>query len=439
MIEKKLVFVLILFNINLEIKMDHDLSYNPCDDGIFRGVTFLSYVNNFEPAHICRIMSKAAPAFFSLPSLGLIKKGTQETFPLPTCPVPHSPIFDWATVESFQKKLYNREIAEWKPGEWESQRPLVSSIVNQIAQLLGFKGCVNVTLNDEEECAKRGEMRFVSALRNTSTILACKPFYHDLMGINGVYSQETAKGVVGHEIGHLDQSLDSLFYPRFEEIKADLYTLRIGSVGRALRDALVNNSKIYPFEFEIARRVNIAPLEVHPYSFERIAYLTEGLCALYPEKNQDICIYSKESLNKANGLFEKLDEQDQGFEAAISAASEAFKSTNYLQSIDLFEKLFEKGQGFEAAISAASENFKSTTDDFARTSAIYLFEKLFEKGQGFEAAISVASEALKSTDDSLTRVYACHLFKKLVEKGLEAAINASPEAFKSKESCRKDD
>ena len=262
--------------------------YNdPCDNSIFENVKFSwTQVDNPEPYSICTIMRDASPAFFSAPSLGLVKKGTQERFPLPTCPTLHSAIPDWATLERFYQKLVNREIVEWKPGEWESQRPLVTSIVNQIAQRLGFKGFVNVSLEDEESCANLGEWRQAFASRSKSAITACKPFYHDLIGLNGLYEQETAKGVIGHEIGHLDLSL-AWRLPRYEEIKADLYTLRNAAIGRACRDATVNLSKRLPFEMDIAMGLN--DVFRHPYIYERIRYLTEGLCALYPEQNRDIC------------------------------------------------------------------------------------------------------------------------------------------------------
>jgi len=76
--------------------------------------------------------------------------------------------------------------------------------------------------------------------------------------------------------------------------------------------------------------------------------------------------------------------------------------------------LVGEGQGIDAAINAASEAFKST-DSTIRDRAIDLFKKLFTIGQGFEATVSVTSEALKSSD-ALTRRKAIQLRKMLRER-----------------------
>jgi hypothetical protein len=98
-----------------------------------------------------------------------------------------------------------------------------------------------------------------------------------------------------------------------------------------------------------------------------------------------------------------------------------------IKKLESLVLLFEKGQGIDAAISAASEGFKST--DFSiRNAAFALFEKILAKGQGIDAAANAASEALKSGETS-TRNKAIQLFEKIFEQsqGLDAAINAAPD------------
>jgi hypothetical protein len=108
--------------------------------------------------------------------------------------------------------------------------------------------------------------------------------------------------------------------------------------------------------------------------------------------------YCNNPLDSTEAELEKLKsmcllaEKNQGIDAAISAASKSFKSSDFAirnAAIDLFEKLFEKGHGFEAAANAASEALKSS-DTKTRNKAIQLFEKMFEKGQGLDAAIAAA-------------------------------------------------
>ena len=150
---------------------------------------------------------------------------------------------------------------------------------------------MKLILEDPESCAKSGAFESAAAHTRTKTIQACKPFYHNLIGLNGWHEQDNAKGVIAHEIGHLDDSL-SLWQPvflRWKEILADLYTLRNPQRSRGLRNDFVKLAKMIPLEVEIAQHREEHEFDVHPYNFERIRYLTEGLCALYPEKNQDIC------------------------------------------------------------------------------------------------------------------------------------------------------
>lgn len=163
-----------------------------------------------------------------------------------------------ATLEHFNKKFHNREISEWKFGEWESQQPVVTSIINHIAQKMGFRDLIYVGQEDREPCAEFGQ--FAAARRINKTIIACKPFFQDLTGLNGLEKQEDAEGIIAHEIGHLDSSLPLQILSRYEEIKADLYTLRNAQLARALRNRLLKQEKMAPLEMEIAVRICISSI-----------------------------------------------------------------------------------------------------------------------------------------------------------------------------------
>lgn len=185
-----------------------------------------------------------------------------------------------AMNEDFFKKNYNLPLHQWRPGELESCQSQAASKINQIAKHLGFNGDVNIYPRNEEDCAQFGEIRLV-----TQSITACKPFYRDLIGLNGLELQQEAEGIVAHEIGH-KAFLDDVVSKKNDEIRADLYTLRNSRIARGNLNAMKRLQKLIPLEIEVPQR-GLNPS--HPYLFERIQYLTEGLCGLYPEQNQDIC------------------------------------------------------------------------------------------------------------------------------------------------------
>ncbi len=267
-----------------------------------------SHCNSFfeknDSPHLCAIMYQATnQTLFSSPSLGLVKKGLASSEALPTCPPlswDKTPEF----IQNFAQKLYNQSIHEWEPGELESYQPLATSKVTQIANQLGFKlesyqplatskarqranqprfkGVFSISTMPIWECAMYGELPFVAVDHNAGMIKTCKPIYRDLIGLNGVDLQQEAEGIIAHEIGHLAFQ-DS--YGFNAEIQADLYTLRDGRIGRGNLNALKRLQKFVPLEIEVQKGLDPS----HPYLFERIQYLTEGLCGIYPEQNRDIC------------------------------------------------------------------------------------------------------------------------------------------------------
>jgi|GEM_PF-3656119 len=83
--------------------------------------------------------------------------------------------------------------------------------------------------------------------------------------------------------------------------------------------------------------------------------------------------------------------------------------------LDLLYPLVEKGRAYEAAINAATEAFKST-DTNIRWATIHLLRKLVDQGQGYEVAINAATEAFQSTH-YLIREQAMGLCKKLIDQG----------------------
>jgi hypothetical protein len=238
---------------------------------------------------LCEILYNATNGIlFSAPSLGLVQKGFQNKIPLPVCPALKFfiPIVGMEEISNFNnpffRTLHNRTIHEWEAGEEELYQQAATSKVKFITKQLGFQESIEISPENVDECAQLGEVRHVSV---GWRIRACKPFYRDLIGLNGLEREKEAEGIVAHELGHIA-------LPRIEgdaireEIKADLYSLRNARFARGGRDALVRVEKIVPLEFEIPYR---GPSPNHPYTFERIAYMTEGLCALYPEQNRDIC------------------------------------------------------------------------------------------------------------------------------------------------------
>jgi hypothetical protein len=72
------------------------------------------------------------------------------------------------------------------------------------------------------------------------------------------------------------------------EIRADLYTLRNPRIARDNLNSLKKMQKLFPLEIEVSQNL-LGSQSTHPYFFERIQYMTEGLCGLYPDQNQDIC------------------------------------------------------------------------------------------------------------------------------------------------------
>lgn len=243
-----------------------------------------SFFEKNDFSDLCRVMYQATNQnLFSAPSLGLVKKGSASRETLPTCPALMTSI-SWNNVDAitddFFKKIYNRPIHKWEPGELESYQPQATSKINQIAKQLGFNGDVNIYPRDEEACAEFGEIRHV-----TQGISACKPFYRDLIGLNGLELQQEAEGIVAHEIGH-KAFLDDVVSKKNDEIRADLYTLRNSLTARGNLNAMKRLQKLFPLEIEVSIRGSDPS---HPYLFERIQYLNEGLCGLYSEQNQDIC------------------------------------------------------------------------------------------------------------------------------------------------------
>lgn len=248
-----------------------------------------SFFENNDFEDLCEIMYQATNQnLFSSPSLGMIKKGTATSEALPTCPALMSSIsFDNGAElsEDFFSKIFNRSIHKWEPGELDAYQPLAVSKINEIAKKLGYEGVLSIDPKNEENCAEFGEMLLVNANPDTARITACKPFYRDLIGLNGLDLQQEAEGIAAHEIGHIAFQNYPLF-KKLDEIRADFFTLRNGHTARGLLNSLKRTQKLFPLEHEIRLR-GLNPS--HPYFFERIQYLTEGLCGIYPEQNPDIC------------------------------------------------------------------------------------------------------------------------------------------------------
>lgn len=145
--------------------------------------------------------------------------------------------------------------------------------------------------------------------------------------------------------------------------------------------------------------------------------------------------HPKEDLPNTN-IFKVFEPNIQGLgdKLHISVAAEALKSANEevnQEALDYFQKLFNERQGFDEALSVIIEALKSS-DEWARRNALTLLKKLVRAGQGFETAIVAAPEAFKSSD-GLTIINALKLFNALIDQrqGLDVAIITATEAFKS--------
>ena len=73
------------------------------------------------------------------------------------------------------------------------------------------------------------------------------------------------------------------------EVEADLLATTVAEYGRGLRDSFVNL-------IEKCGHKGFPPCAAHytqppgyPSTIQRINYITESLCAQYPDKNHDIC------------------------------------------------------------------------------------------------------------------------------------------------------
>lgn len=137
--------------------------------------------------------------------------------------------------------------------------------------------------------------------------------------------------------------------------------------------------------------------------------LTEALKTSISEIEHEVLDVVQKSLDRGEGI-----------EAAVSAAREALKSSDFQiytpAAFELLKILVRKGYGIETAINVVIEAFEKSTDFKTLNSAQALLSALIGEGHGFEAAIDVAIKASNSKEEQ-TKKRAFQLLEKLVDKG----------------------